>query len=128
MTSTVARSLTGLVVVAGLTVAAFAGFLGRDTTKTLDPVTNQESGPWSTTQVAGCLLTLLVVLVAAVLLRVPPLVAAGAMTVAFATAWTVSAARGDDSGFFLVGAAGVLIAMALGTGIVAFVTARLSRS
>jgi hypothetical protein len=124
--TSVARSLIGLVVVAVATVATFFAWLGRDTTKTLDPLTGHESGPWSTGQVAGCLLTLLVVLVGAVLLGVPALVAAAAMTVAFAAAWTVAAAASDDSGMFLVGAILVLIGMAIGTAVVALLTARLA--
>jgi len=119
------RSLIGSVVVAGATVATFFAFLGRDTTKTLDPVTGHESGPWSTVQVAGCLGLLLVVLVAAVLVGVQPLAAAAAMTVAFVAAWTVAAA-GGGSGLFVVGAALILVAMGAGTTLVALLTARLS--
>jgi hypothetical protein len=126
--TSVARSLIGLVLVAVATGAAFFGWLGRDTTKTLDPLTGHESGPWSTGQVAGCLLTLLVVLVAAVLLGVPALVAAAAMTVSFVLAWTATAAASDDSGMFAVGAVLVLIGMAIGTTVVALLTARLARN
>jgi hypothetical protein len=126
--TSVARSLIGLIVVAVATVAAFFGWLGRDTAKTVDPLTGHESGPWSTGQVAGCLLTLLVVLVAAVLLGVPALVAAAAMTVTFAAAWTRTAAASDDSGLFAIGAILVLIGMAIGTTVVALLTARLARN
>jgi len=126
--TSVARSLIGPVVVAVATVVAFFGWLGRDTTRTVDPLTGHESGPWSAGQVAGCLLTLLVVLVAAVLLGVPALIAAAAMTVAFVVAWTAAAAASDDSGLFAVGAVLVLIGMAVGTVVVALLTARLARS
>jgi len=120
------RSLIGSLVVAAVTVADFVAFLGRDTTKTLDAATGHESGPWSTAQVAGCLAVLLVVLVAAVWLRVRPLPAAAAMTVAFTAAWTVAAARSDDGGLYPVGAVLVLIGMTLGTGAVALLVARLT--
>jgi hypothetical protein len=119
----VARSLVGLVLVAVVTVATYFVFLGRDTTMQLDPATGRESGPWSTAQVAGCLGTLLIVLMAAVVLRVPPLVAAAAMTVSFAAVWTVQAAADDETGLFMVGAVLVLIGMAVGTGAVSLLTA-----
>ena len=120
------RSFIGSVVVAAATVAAFFAFLGRDTTKTLDAATGNETGPWSTAQVAGCIAVLLVVLVAAVLLRVRPLLAAAAMTVAFVVAWTVAAAASDESGLFLLGAVLVLVGTAVATTLVALLTARLT--
>src|SRR3954451_9085918 len=98
------RSFLGSVVVAVATVAAFVLFLGRDHTYSLDPVTGNETGPWSTAQVAGCLAVLLVVLVAAVLLRVPPRIAAAAMPVAFVVGGRVPAAATDESGLYVVGA------------------------
>jgi hypothetical protein len=124
MTSTqVTRSLIGFVAVAAATVAGFYLFLGRDNTMDLDPATGTYGGPWTTAQVAGCLGTLLAVLVIAVLLRVPPLVAAAAMTVSFTVAWTVPAAADDETGLFLAGASFILFGMATGTVIVALLTA-----
>jgi len=120
------RSFFGSVVVAAATVAAFFAFLGRDTTKTLDAATGNETGPWSTAQVAGCLGVLLIVLVAAVLLRVHPLLAAAAMTVAFVVAWTVAAAASDETGLFLVGAVLIFLGLAAGTTLVALLTRRLT--
>jgi len=120
------RSFFGSVVVAAATVAAFFAFLGRDTTKTLDAATGNETGPWSTAQVAGCLGVLLIVLVAAVLLRVHPLLAAAAMTVAFVVAWTVAAAASDETGLFLVGAVLIFLGLAAGTTLIALLTRRLT--
>ena len=122
-----ARSLLGPVVLALATVATYFAFLGRDRTMDLDPATGVESGPWSTAQVAGCLGTLLVLLVIAVLLRVPPLVAAAVTTVAFTVAWTVPAAADDETGLFMVGAIGIFLGMAAGTAVVALLTARIAR-
>jgi len=118
----VARSLIGLVLVAVATVGTYFAFLGRDTTMNVDPVTGVASGPWTTAQVAGCLGTLLVVLMAAVLLRVPPLVGAAAMTVSFVAAWAVQAGADDESGLFLVGAMLVFVGMAVGTSAVSLLT------
>jgi len=127
MASSGTRCLIGLIVVAAATAGAFFAWLGRDTTRTVDVATGHESGPWSTAQVAGCLGTLLVVLVTAVLLRTPPLVAAAAMTVAFVVAFTATAAASDETGLYAVGAVLVFAGMAIGTAVVALLTARLAR-
>lgn len=109
------RSLAGAVVLAAATVVTWYAWLGRDTEYQTDPVTGNETGPYTTAQVAGCVLTLLVLLVAAVLLRVHPLVAAATMTVAFTAAWTVQAGSSDETGLFMVGAILVFAGMAAGT-------------
>jgi hypothetical protein len=125
MTS-VLRAAAGAVVVAGATVATWFAWLGRDTGYQIDANGNQ-TGPYTTGQVAGCVLTLLAVLVAAVLLRVPPLVAAAAMTVAFTAAWAVQAAATDETGLFLVGAILVFAGTAAGTAVTAVLAGRLRR-
>jgi hypothetical protein len=117
----VLRSLAGAVALAAATVLTWYLWLGRDTEYQVD-ANGVESGPYTTAQVAGCLLTLVALLVAAVWLGVRPLVAAAAMTVAFTVAWTVWAASVDDSGLFAVGAIMVLFGMAIGTTVVAFGT------
>jgi len=124
-TKNVLRAVAGLLAVAAATVLTWWAWLGRDTTMTLDPATGNYSGPYTTAQVAGAVLTLLAVLVAAVLLRVPPLPAAAAMTVAFTVAWTAQAAGEDETGLFMVGAIMLLVGMAAGTTLVALVTRRL---
>jgi uncharacterized Tic20 family protein len=126
MTGT-ARNLIGLVLAALAAAGAFAAWLGRDTAKTLDPATGQETGPWSTGQVVACVVTLLVILVVAVVLKVQPLIAAAGLTVGFTLAWAVTAARGADDGLWAVGAALVFIGTAVGSSVVALITARIAR-
>ncbi|MGW4940364.1 hypothetical protein ACWEOZ_02070 [Actinoplanes sp. NPDC004185] len=121
------RALSGLLALAAATVFTWWAWLGRDTTKTLDPATGNYSGPYTTAQVAGAVLTLAALLIAAVLLRVPALPAAAVMTVAFTAAWTVQAAGEDETGLYLVGTFLVLAGMTAGTTVVALLTARLRR-
>jgi hypothetical protein len=121
------RATAGLLALAATTVLAWWAWLGRDTTMQLDAQTGNYSGPYTTAQVAGVVLTLAALLVIAVLLRVPALPAAAVMTVAFTAAWTVQAAGDDESGLFLVGTILVLVGMTAGTTIVALITAALRR-
>ena len=121
------RALSGLLVLAAATVFTWWAWLGRDTTMTLDPETGNYSGPYTTAQVAGAVLTLAALLIAAVLLRVPALPAAAVMTVAFTVAWTAQAAGEDETGLYLVGTFLVLAGMTAGTTVVALITARLRR-
>jgi hypothetical protein len=121
------RALSGLLALAAATVFTWWAWLGRDTTKTLDPETGNYSGPYTTAQVAGAVLTLAALLIAAVLLRVPALPAAAVMTVAFTAAWTAQAAGEDETGLYLVGTFLVLAGMTAGTTVVALITARLRR-
>jgi uncharacterized protein YqgC (DUF456 family) len=93
----------------------------------LDPQTGVQSGPYTTAQVAGAVLTLAALLIVAVLLRVPALPAAAVMTVAFTAAWTARAAGEDETGLYLVGAILVLAGMTAGTTVVALLTALLRR-
>ena len=121
------RALSGLLALAAATVFTWWAWLGRDTTRTLDPGTGNYSGPYTTAQVAGAVLTLAALLIAAVLLRVPALPAAAVMTVAFTAAWTAQAAGADETGLYLVGTFLVLAGMTAGTTVVALLTARLRR-
>ena len=91
------RSLVGAVILAAATVLTWWLWLGRDTEYQID-ANGVASGPYTTGQVAGCVLTLLVLLVAAVLLGVRPLIAAAAMTIAFTVAWTAQAAADGRDG------------------------------
>ena len=121
------RTTAGLFALAATTVLVWWAWLGRDTEMQLDPATGDYSGPYTTAQVAGAVLTLAALLIAAVLLRVPALPAAAVMTVAFTVAWTVQAAGADETGLFAVGAILVLGGMAVGTTVVALGTAGLRR-
>ena len=116
------RTTAGLLGLAAATVFTWWAWLGRDTEMQLDPATGDYSGPYTTAQVAGLVLTLAALLVAAVLLRVPALPAAAVMTVAFTAAWTAQAAATDDSGLYLVGTILVLAGMTAGTAVVALLT------
>jgi len=127
-TKNIFRAVSGLLAVAAATVLTWWAWLGRDTTMNFDPATDTYSGPYTAAQVAGAVLTLAAVLVAAVLLRVPALPAAAAMTVAFTVVWTAQAAGSDESGLFLVGAIMLLVGMAAGTALVALVTRRLRQA
>ena len=122
-----AKTFLSLPILAAATVLSWWAWLGRDTTRTLDPETGDYSGPYTTAQVAGTVLTLAALLIAAVLLRVPPLPAAAVMTVAFTAAWTAQAAGEDESGLYLVGTVLVLAGMTAGTAVVASLTAMLRR-
>lgn len=119
------RAVAGLLAVSAATVLTWWAWLGRDTTSTFDPVTQTYSGPYSVAQVAGAVLTLFAVLVAAVLLRIPALAAAAAMTVAFTAAWTAQAAATDETGMYMVGATLLLGGMTAGTTVVALLTRQL---
>ena len=116
------RTTAGLLGLAAATVFTWWAWLGRDTEMQLDPATGDYSGPYTTAQVAGLVLTLAALLVTAVLLRVPALPAAAVMTVAFTAAWTAQAAATDDSGLYLVGTILVLAGMTAGTAVVALLT------
>jgi hypothetical protein len=123
---TALRSLAGAAVLAVATVVTWYAWLGHDTGYQVDAAGNP-SGPYTPAQVAGCVLTLAALLVAAVVLRVHPLGAAAAMTAAFTTAWTAQAAARDETGLFLVGAVLVLAGTAAGTTVVALATRALRR-
>ncbi|MEV4637046.1 hypothetical protein AB0J80_06805 [Actinoplanes sp. NPDC049548] len=122
MRSILRRPLLGALALAGATALNWYLWLGRDTEYDVDPVTQIASGPYSVPQVAGCLLTMVVLLVAAVLAGVPRWVAAAAMTVSFTVAWTAQAASVDESGLYVIGAAMVAAGMTVGTVVVAAIT------
>lgn len=78
--------------------------LGWDDECQTDPVTGIESGPYQMWQIAGCALTLLILLIAAVIGGVRALSASAALPLGFTAAWTVQAAATDETGLFGVGA------------------------
>jgi hypothetical protein len=120
------RPVLGAVLLAATTVVTWYAWLGRDTEYQID-ANGHPTGPYTTAQIAGCVFTLAAMLVVAVLLRVPPLAAAAAMTVAFTVAWTAQAAATDETGLFGVGAVLVFVGMAVGTSVVAGLTASARR-
>jgi hypothetical protein len=114
---TARRNAIGAIGIAAATVATYFGWLGWDTEYQVDPVTQAESGPYEAWQVAGCVVTLLVLALVAGLVFLPWVVAP-VMTVSFTVAWAVGAALRDESGLWLVGAIGVFVGMAIGSTIV----------
>ena len=111
---TAIRNVLGTVVTAAATVGAWWAWLGWDAERRLDPATQIESGPFEVWQVAGCVVTLVLLAVVATLFVAPWLVAL-AMTVAFTASWSLWAAGSDDSGLWLVGAVAVFVATAVGS-------------
>ena len=73
------RPLLGAVVLAVATVLTWYAWLGHDTEMQVDPATGVASGPYTVPQVAGCVVTLVVLLVLAVLTGVPRWFAAAAI-------------------------------------------------
>lgn len=116
------RQVIGAFVVAILTDLVWLGWMGWDTRYDIDPVTQQQSGPYEAWQVIGSAISLLVVLVGALLLRVRPVVASVAMTVTFTASWVSAAVTRDDSGLHLVGALLLLLGLAAATTIVSVIT------
>lgn len=94
----------GTAAVAVLSVVVWFAWLGWDDGYQTDPVTGAESGPYEVWQIAGCGVSLLILLVAAELAGVRALPASAALVLGFAAAWIVDAARSDETGLFMVGA------------------------
>ena len=104
--------LASALVLAALTAAAWYGWLGWDHEYQTDPVTNVVSGPYETWQVAGLAVTLLGLAIGAVVL-VSPLFPLVVMPLAFTVAWSVDAARQDETGLWGAGALFILVGMSL---------------
>ena len=111
----------GAVTVAALAAASWYGWMGWDTEYQIDPVTQVASGPYQAWQVIGCVLSLLVVFVGALLAGVRPLWASAALTLAFTAAWTATAAPEDETGMYGVGMIMVLVGLAIATTVIAAV-------
>lgn len=120
------RAAVGAPVVAAVTVGAWYAWLGWDTGYDVDPVTQAVSGPYQVWQVAGCVLTLAAIAVVGALVS-PAWMVAPVMTASFTAAWSVGAARSDDSGLWVIGAALVLLGMAAGSTLLAFGARGLAR-
>jgi hypothetical protein len=114
------KGLAGAAGLAVATVVAWWAWLGHDRTYQTD-AKGVQSGPYTTAQVAFCVITLVVLVAVAVrFLEVHPLLAAGAMSLSFTAAWTVDAATQDGSGLFVIGGVLVLLGCAVGSSLVAF--------
>ncbi|MEV0901314.1 hypothetical protein [Actinoplanes sp. NPDC049802] len=114
-----ARSIfqtVGALAVAVLSALAWFGWLGWDNEYQADG-----SGPYQAWQVAGCALTLIVIMFGAVQLGVLPLSAAAAMTLAFTAAFSVTASQ-DTTGLWAVGALLIFISLASASVLVGFLS------
>jgi hypothetical protein len=111
----------GITAVATLSALSWVGWMGWDHEYQVDPATGLQSGPYETWQVAGCGLSLMVLLVGALLAGVRPLPASATLTVAFTAAWTVQAARADTTGLYGVGTVMLLVGLSVATALVSAV-------
>lgn len=103
------------------TVGAYLAWLGWDQHKEYD-ADGVASGPYEPWQVGGFVISLAVLAFIAGWWR-HPISGAGAITIATTVAWSINAAKSDDSGLWVVGAAMVLIGTLVGTSLVAGLTA-----
>ncbi|MET7969025.1 hypothetical protein [Micromonospora sp. NPDC005305] len=111
------RTLLGGLLLAAATVGAWWAWLGWESGYTVDPETGATSGPYAVWQVAGAVLTLIVIAAVGGWF-VSPWVVAPVMTVAFTAAWAARAASTDDTGLWAVGAALVAVGSAIGATVV----------
>jgi hypothetical protein len=109
--------VVGAIAVAGLSAAAWFAWMAWDSEYQVDPVTQVASGPYETWQVVGCGVSLIVVFVAALVLRVRPVFASVALVVAFTAAWTWTASRADQTGLVGVGAIMVATGLSMATAV-----------
>ena len=110
------RSRTAIVLTAFalalIAAASWWAWLGWDTTYQKDPRTGVASGPYEAWQVIGCVLTLLGAgLAGATLVHPRTLVL---MPLGFTVAWSITSARDDETGLWVVGAFLVAIGMSVG--------------
>lgn len=101
-----------------------AGLAGMDDEYQSDPRTGVYSGPYEAWQVIGCALSLVMLLVAALLIGVEPLLSGAALTVGFTTVWTVHAAARDVTGLYGVGMVMPLLGLGTATVLVSSMTRR----
>ncbi|GIE79192.1 hypothetical protein Aph02nite_51420 [Actinoplanes philippinensis] len=106
------------VLVALLSALTWFAWLGWDDEYQTDPVTGVESGPYEAWQVAGCAVSLLILLVVVELAGARPLPASIGLTLGFVAAWTADAARSDTTGLFGVGALMLFLGLTIGSAMV----------
>lgn len=111
------QRLVWALTVAAATVAAWWVWLGRDTAYQTDPATGVTSGPYTTGQVAGFVVSLAAIAAVAGWL-LGPIVVTPAMTVPLTVAWSAQAAATDETGLWVVGAVLVFAGTAAGTALV----------
>lgn len=121
------RSATGRRLALGaalavLTASCWWGWMAWDHTYQTDPETGTTSGPYQAWQVIGCVVCLIILAVGATI-RLSAWLVIAIMTVTFTVAWSATAASGDETGLWMVGALLVFVGMLAGTGLVSGVTA-----
>jgi hypothetical protein len=109
------------VLVAALSAVAWIAWLGWDDEYQIDPATGIESGPYEAWQIAGCTVSLLILLVTAVLAGVRAAPASAALTLGFTAAWTNDAARAGGPNLFLIGTFMLLGGLSIGSAMVSAV-------
>lgn len=111
------------VLVAALSAAVWLAWMGWDTEYQVDPVTGSQSGPYEAWQVAGCAISLLVLLVVALVTGVRKVLAPTALTIGFTAAWTIQAAQQpDQTGLFVIGATLIFVGVGLASAVVSVIT------
>jgi len=118
--------IAGTVLLVVATLVAWWAWTVWDLHYDVDPVTGAVSGPWSPWQIAGSVMTVLLVVVVAVR-RLPLWIVVPVVPLAFTTAWIATAVPNDDSGLFGVGALVVLAGTTAGTAVVAPLAALVQR-
>ncbi|MFC7534588.1 hypothetical protein [Actinoplanes sp. GCM10030250] len=103
----------GTALVAALSALAWVAWLGWDSEHQADPATGVATGPYEVWQIAGCGISLLILLVVAELVGVRALPASAALTLGFTAVWTAQAARSDTTGLYAVGS--MMLLAGLGT-------------
>ncbi len=126
-TTTRTRILPAVLLLAAATAATWAAWLGWESGYHTDPATGAVNGPYAWWQVAGCVVTL-IVLAAVAARRLSVWVVVPVMAVVFTAAWSIPAAASDDSGLWGVGAIMVLFGMSVGAAVVAGVSHLLRRN
>jgi hypothetical protein len=113
-----ARVAAGVLLLAVIVVGVWWLMLGHDQTYQYD-ADGTASGPYEALQVLLFIVALALVTFAAGLL-LPAWAVAATVTVALTAAWSIQASSKDLTGLWAVGAIGVLLGTAIGSGLVAF--------
>ncbi|MBN9113445.1 MAG: hypothetical protein J0I34_32255 [Pseudonocardia sp.] len=109
--------VAGIAALAVASAACWWAWAAGDTTYQVDAVTGTTSGPYAGWQIAGCVLSLIVVTAVAGA-RLPVWVVVPTVTAAFTAAWAATASS-DATGLWAVGAVMVACGTFLGAAFVA---------
>jgi hypothetical protein len=110
----------GLLLAAAVSAGSWFAWMAGDTSYQIDPVTGDFSGPYEKWQVAGCGVCLVLVALLTGLALPDAWASALVITVAFTAAWSVTAAAGDRTGLWLVGAVVVFLGVGLASTVVCY--------